>query len=108
MIQNKYSLREIYRNLIKSYTLTESPSVALEKLSKISSDNHDSLMSLTDEVYRLANILASEKLTESGRQTAKNEAVINSISRNVPRDWKVPLERDIMEFRQNVGFKELD
>ena len=108
MIQNKYSLREIYRNLIKSYTLTESPSVALEKLSKISSDNHDSLMSLTDEVYRLANIVASEKLTESSRQTAKNEAVINAISRNVPRDWKVPLERDIMEFRQNVGFKELD
>ena len=108
MIQNKYSLREIYRNLIKSYTLTESPSVALDKLSKISSDNHDSLMSLTDEVYRLANIVASEKLTESGRQTAKNEAVINAISRNVPRDWKVPLERDIMEFRQNVGFKEID
>ena len=108
MIQNKYSLREIYRNLIKSYTLTESPSVALEKLSKISSDNHDSLMSLTDEVYRLANIVASDKLTESGRQTAKNEAVINAISRNVPRDWKVPLERDIMEYRQNVGFRELD
>ena len=108
MIQNKYSLREIYRNLIKSYTLTESPSVALDKLSKISSDNHDSLMSLTDEVYRLANIVASEKLTDTGRQTAKNEAVINAISRNVPRDWKVPLERDIMEFRQNVGLREID
>ena len=99
MIRNGRTLREIYKALIDSYNTEESEMVARDKLANLRRTDFDSLTALNDEVTRLANIVANNKMSPEVKESTRNELIVNQLLKLVPNEWKLVIEGEISHFK---------
>ena len=99
MIKNGRTLREVYRSLIDSYNTEESEIVARNKLANLKASDFDSLSNLNDEVSRLANVIANNRMSPEARDLVRTELITNNLLRLIPPEMKTVIEGEISHFK---------